>query len=135
MVDTKTNLGEHIDYLNNQIIDIENRHKEEISELTLKYSDDLKINSIEKDTRIKELESELNIEKEKNEKLQKKLDEFEQTIKTNKNDIEKLTEEKVYINNSKKEIEERYKEKIIKMDKNHNQEINNLKKTYDNGTK
>ena len=111
LVDTKTNLGEHIDYLNNQIIDIENRHKEEISELTLKYSDDLKYNIIQKDTRIKELESELNTEKEKNEKLQKKLDELEQSLKNKSNDIDKLTEEKSFINNARKETEERFKQK------------------------
>ena len=43
--------------LNNQIIDIENRHKEEISKPTLKYSDDLKYNIIQKGKRIKGLES------------------------------------------------------------------------------
>ena len=131
LVDTKTNLGEHIDYLNNQIIDIENRHKEEISDLTLKYSDDLKINLIEKDTRIKELESELNKEKEKNEKLLQKLEEYEQTIKTKKNDIDKLSDEKTFIDNARKESEERFKQKISKMDMNHNEEMTNLKKTYE----
>ena len=125
LVDTKTNLGEHIDYLNNQIIDIEKKHKEEISELILKYSEDFKINSLEKDTRIKELESELNYEKEKNENLQKKLNEYEQIIKSNKNDIEKLSEEKAFIDNAKKENEERLKEKISNIDKTHNEEIIN----------
>lgn len=94
LVDTKTNLGEHIEYLNNQIIDIENKHKEEISELILKYSDDLKLSKIEKDTKIKELESELSVEKEKNEKMKIKLEEYEKTIINNKNNIEKLSEEK-----------------------------------------
>ena len=93
LVDTKTNLGEHIDYLNNQIIDIENKYKDELSELTLKYSEDLKYNSIQNETRIKELESELNVEKEKNEKLQNKLDEYEQTIKNKDNEIEKLNDD------------------------------------------
>ena len=132
LVDTKTNLGEHIDYLNNQIIDIEKKHKEEISELILKYSEDFKINSLEKDTRIKQLESELNYEKEKNENLQKKLNEYEQIIKSNKNDIKKLSEEKAFIDNAKKENEERLKEKISNIDKTHNEEIINLKKTYQN---
>jgi hypothetical protein len=72
LVDTKTNLGEHIDYLNNYIIQLQNKHKDQIAELTLKNSDYLKSHSLNQDTRIKELESELSIEKEKNETLQKK---------------------------------------------------------------
>ena len=108
LVDTKTNLGEHIDFLNNQIIDIEKKHKEEISELILKYSEDFKINEIQKDTRIKELESQLNYEKEKNENLKQKLNEYEQIIKSNKNDMEKLLEEKTFLDNAKKESEERF---------------------------
>ena len=131
LVDTKTNLGEHIEYLNNQIIDIENKHKEEISELILKYSDDLKLSKIEKDTKIKELESELSVEKEKNEKMKIKLEEYEKTIINNKNNIEKLSEEKKYIDNARKENEERLNEKISKMDKNHIEEINNMKKTFE----
>ena len=132
LVDTKTNLGEHIDYLNNQIIDIENKYKEELSELSLKYSEDLKYNTIQKETIIKELESALNLEKEKNEKLQNKLDEYEQTIKNKNNEIEKLAEEKASINNAKKESEERFKEKISRMDKSHTDEINSLKNTFEN---
>ena len=132
LVDTKTNLGEHIDFLNNQIIDIENKYKEELSELSLKYSEDLKYNTIQKETIIKELESALNLEKEKNEKLQNKLDEYEQTIKNKNNEIEKLAEEKASINNAKKESEERFKEKISRMDKSHTDEINSLKNTFEN---
>ena len=90
LVDTKTNLGEHIDYLNNYIIQLENKHKEQISDLTIKNTNDLKLNSIKQDTRVLELESELNVEKEKNEKLQKKIEEYEQIIKNNKYNIEKL---------------------------------------------
>ena len=132
LVDTKTNLGEHIDYLNSQIIDIENKYKDELSELTLKYSEDLKYNSIQNETRIKELESELNVEREKNEKLQNKLDEYEQTIKNKDNEIEKLNEEKASIDNAKKESEERFKQKISKMDKSHTDKINSLKKSFEN---
>ena len=131
LVDTKTNLGEHIDYLNNHIIQLENKYKDQISELTLKNSNDLKTNSLKKDTRILELESELNMEKEQNEKLQKKIEEYEEIIKNNKLNIEKLSDEKIYIDNSKKTSEERLKSKIINMEKNYSDEMNKIKNNYE----
>ena len=112
LVDTKTNLGEHIDYLNNHIIQLENKYKQQIADLTLKNSNDLKAYSVQQDTHIVELESELNIEKEKNEKLQKKLEEYETILKNNKHDIEKLSDEKLYLDNEKKTSEDRLKLKI-----------------------
>ena len=108
-------LHEHIDYLNNYIIQLENKHKEQISDLTIKNTNDLKLNSIKQDTRILELESELNVEKEKNEKLQKKLEEYEQIIKNNKYNIEKLSDEKNYIDNAKKTSEELFGRPAVTM--------------------
>ena len=131
LVDTKTNLGEHIDYLNNYIIQLENKHKEQISDLTIKNTNDLKLNSIKQDTRVLELESELNVEKEKNEKLQKKIEEYEQIIKNNKYNIEKLSDEKIYIDNAKKTSEDRLKQKIYNIEKSYSDEINKIKKNYE----
>ena len=76
------------------------------------------------------MKSELNVEREKNEKLQNKLDEYEQTIKNKDNEIEKLNEEKASIDNAKKESEERFKQKISKMDKSHTDKINSLKNIF-----
>ena len=131
LVNTKTNLGEHIDYLNNHIIQLENKYKDQITELTLKNTNDLKSNTIKQDTRILELESQLNIEKEKNEKLQKKIEEYEQIIKNNKYNIEKLSDEKNYIDNAKKTSEERLKLKISNLEKKYNDEINKIKNNYE----
>ena len=131
LVDTKTNLGEHIDYLNNYIIQLENKHKEQISDLTIKNTNDLKLNSIKQDTKVLELESELNVEKEKNEKLQKKIEEYEQIIKNNKYNIEKLSDEKIYIDNAKKTSEDRLKQKIYNIEKSYSDEINKIKKNYE----
>ena len=131
LVDTKTNLGEHIDYLNNYIIQLQNNHKDQIAELTLKNSDDLKSHSLNQDTRIKELESELSIEKEKNEKLQKKIEEYEEIIKNNKYNIEKLSDEKIYIDNAKKTSEDRLKQKIENIENNYTNEINKIKNNYE----
>ena len=131
LVDTKTNLGEHIDYLNNYIIQLENKYKTQISDLTVKNTNDLKLNSIKQDTRIAELESELNIEKEKNVKLQQKLEEYETIIKNNKYDIEKLSDEKIYIDNAKKTSEERFQQKILNIERSYSDEINKIKKNYE----
>jgi hypothetical protein len=131
LVDTKTNLGEHIDYLNNYIIQLQNKHKDQIAELTLKNSDYLKSHSLNQDTRIKELESELSIEKEKNEKLQKKIEEYEEIIKNNKYNIEKLSDEKIYIDNAKKTSEDRLKQKIENIENNYTNEINKIKNNYE----
>ena len=131
LVDTKTNLGEHIDYLNNYIIQLESKYKTQISDLTIKNTNDLKLNSIKQDTRIVELESELNIEKEKNLKLQQKLEEYETIIKNNKYDIEKLSDEKIYIDNAKKTSEERYQQKILNIERSYSDEINKIKKNYE----
>ena len=131
LVDAKTNLGEHIDYLNNHIIQLENKYKDQIAELTLKNSNDLKTNSVQKDTRILELESELNIEKEKNAALQKKLEEYEKTLKNNQNDIAKLSDEKLYIDKAKKTSEDRLKSKISEIEKNHSDEMNKMKNNYE----
>ena len=131
LVDTKTNLGEHIDYLNNYIIQLQNKYKGQIAELTIKNSDDMKSHSLTQDTKIKELESELSIEREKNEKLQKKIEEYEETIKNNKYNIEKLSDEKIYIDNAKKTSEERLKEKIENMEKNYSNEISKIKNNYE----
>ena len=131
LVDTKTNLGEHIDYLNNHIIQIESKYKDQIAELTLKNSNDLKLHTIKQDTRILELESELNVEKEKNEKLQKQLEEMEKTLKITQNNIEKLSDEKKYIDNAKKMSEERLNLKITNMEKSYLDEINKIKNSYE----
>ena len=131
LVNTKTNLGEHIDYLNNYIIQLENKYKQQIIDLTLQNSNSLKTNTIRQDTRVKELESELSIEKEKNEKLQKKLEEYEQEIKKKKNDIEKLSDEKTYMDNAKKASEERLRQKISNMEKTHSDEISKMKSNYE----
>ena len=131
LVDTKTNLGEHIDYLNNHIIQLENKYKQQIADLTLKNSNDLKAYSVQQDTHIVELESELNIEKEKNEKLQKKLEEYETILKNNKHDIEKLSDEKLYLDNEKKTSEDRLKLKISDLEKSHSEEINKIKSNYE----
>ena len=131
LVNTKTNLGEHIDYLNNHIIQLENKYKDQITELTLKNSNDLKSYTIKQDTRILELESQLNLEKEKNEKFQKKIEEYEQIIKNNKYNIEKLSDEKNYIDNAKKTSEERLKLKISNLEKKYNDEINKIKNNYE----
>ena len=132
LVDTKTNLGEHIDYLNNHIIQLEKKYKDQIVELTLKNSNDIKLHTIKQDTRIAELESEISVEKEKNDKLQKKLEEMEETLKSHKNNIEKLTDEKNYIDDAKKTSEERLKLKITNMEKSYLDEINKIKNNYEN---
>lgn len=132
LVNTKTNLGEHIDYLNNYIIQLESKYKQQIVDLTLKNTDDLKSNTIRQDTRIKELESELSVEKEKNDKLQKKLEEYEKEIKSKKYDIEKLSDEKTYMDNAKKTSEERLRQKISNMEKTHSDEMSKMKSNYEN---
>jgi chromosome segregation ATPase len=132
LVNTKTNLGEHIDYLNNYIIQLENKYKQQIVDLTLQNSNNLRSNTIKQDTRVKELESELSIEKEKNEKLKKKLEEYEQELKNKKNDIEKLSDEKVYMNDAKKASEERLRQKISSLEKTHSDELNKMKSDYEN---
>lgn len=132
LVNTKTNLGEHIDYLNNYIIQLDSQYKEMIAELTLKNSDDLKTNTLNKDTRIKELESELSMEKEKNEKLQQKIEEYEETIKSNKFNIEKLSDEKIYLDSAKKTSEERFRQKISEMEETYANEICVMKNNYEN---
>lgn len=131
LVDTKTNLGEHIDYLNNHIILLENKYKNQITELTFRNNNDLKSHSIKQNTRILELESELNIEREKNEKLQKKIEELESILQNNKNNIEKLSDEKKYIDNAKKTSEERLKLKMTNMEKSHMDEIKKIKNNYE----
>lgn len=132
LVNTKTNLGEHIEYLNNYIIQLENKYKQQIVDLTLQNSNSLKSNTIRQDTRVKELESELSIEKEKNEKLQKKLEEYEQEIKSKKFDIEKLSDEKAYMDNAKKTSEERLRQKISSLEKTHSDEMSKMKNNYEN---
>ena len=131
LVDTKTNLEEHIDYLNNYIIQLENKYKNQIVDLTLKNSNDLKSNTIKQDTRIKELESELSIEKEKNENLQKKIEEYEKIIQDKKYDIEKLSDEKVFLDKARKTNEDRLKLKISNLEKSYSDEMSKMKNNYE----
>lgn len=109
--ETKTNLGEHIDFLNNRLREVENKYKDQIVEIATGHLTKVKEISLENKTNIKELQNKLQKESEEKAQIEQNNRELIEELKKKDQEIERLKKEKMELY-SENESTLKYKSKI-----------------------
>ena len=129
---TRNNIDQKLDIINDHLHKFNNENKNKIIELNYKNIKEINLISSQKITLIDHLKNVMNDQEETIQKLLKKKTKLEEEINTNKYLIEKYTTEKNNLIKEKENNKIAYNEKKNLLEKSHNFELQNLKNDYNN---
>jgi hypothetical protein len=129
---TRNNIDQKLDIINDHLHKFNNENKNKIIELNYKNIKEINLISSQKITLIDHLKNVMNDQEETIQKLLKKKNKLEEEINANKYLIEKYTTEKNNLIKEKENNKIAYNEKKNLLEKTHNFELQNLKNDYNN---
>ena len=129
---TRNNIDQKLDIINDHLHKFNNENKNKIIELNYKNIKEINLISSQKITLIDHLKNVMNDQEETIQKLLKKKTKLEEEINTNKYLIEKYITEKNNLIKEKENNKIAYNEKKNLLEKTHNFELQNLKNDYNN---
>ena len=129
---TRNNIDQKLDIINDHLLKFNNENKNKIIELNYKNIKEINLISSQKITLIDHLKNVMNDQEETIQKLLKKKTKLEEEINTNKYLIEKYITEKNNLIKEKENNKIAYNEKKNLLEKSHNFELQNLKNDYNN---
>ena len=129
---TRNNIDQKLDIINDHLHKFNNENKNKIIELNYKNIKEINLISSQKITLIDHLKNVMNDQEETIQKLLKKKTKLEKEINTNKYLIEKYITEKNNLIKEKENNKIAYNEKKNLLEKSHNFELQNLKNDYNN---
>ena len=129
---TRNNIDQKLDIINDHLHKFNNENKNKIIELNYKNIKEINLISSQKITLIDHLKNVMNDQEETIQKLLKKKTKLEEEINTNKYLIEKYITEKNNLIKEKENNKIAYNEKKNLLEKSHNFELQNLKNDYNN---
>ena len=129
---TRNNIDQKLDIINDHLHKFNNENKNKIIELNYKNIKEINLISSQKITLIDHLKNVMNDQEETIQKLLKKKTKLEKEINTNKYLIEKYITEKNNLIKEKENNKIAYNEKKNLLEKTHNFELQNLKNDYNN---
>ena len=129
---TRNNIDQKLDIINDHLHKFNNENKNKIIELNYKNIKEINLISSQKITLIDHLKNVMNDQEETIQKLLKKKTKLEEEINKNKYLIEKYITEKNNLIKEKENNKIAYNEKKNLLEKTHNFELQNLKNDYNN---
>ena len=129
---TRNNIDQKLDIINDHLHKFNNENKNKIIELNYKNIKEINLISSQKITLIDHLKNVMNDQEETIQKLLKKKTKLEEEINANKYLIEKYITEKNNLIKEKENNKIAYNEKKNLLEKSHNFELQNLKNDYNN---